>query len=126
MTDVQTPPRRHRRVPVRLPVRLISIDPETDSGSGRTCFRASRELCANVSDGGAYIRTDEPLAPGRRLLLELQLPGGCRFETMGRVAWSRTVLTPGGTVESGAGVEFIGVSQEQRAPLREVLEGATH
>jgi uncharacterized protein (TIGR02266 family) len=104
--------RRHLRVPVRVPIRVSTIDSETDAHSGRTFFRASREWCANLSRGGVYVRTAEPLTPGRRVLLELQLPDGTPVEATGRVAWSRRVLDAhGGTNDAGVGIEFLGGAQ---------------
>ena len=60
--------RRHPRVPVELPVRLSTIDPEIDPRTGRPYFRASREMCANLSRGGLFIRTARP---------DLARAGGC-------------------------------------------------
>lgn len=96
-------------MPVRVPVRVSSIDPETDPRTGRSCFRATHEVCANLSRGGAFIHTDDPLSPGHRVLVEIHVPGRDPIETLGRVAWSRTVLGPGGRVENGVGVEFVSV-----------------
>jgi hypothetical protein len=112
-----TPGHRDRRIALSLPVRISSIDPDTDHESGQRCFRASRELCGNLSRGGAYIRTAEPLSPGGRVLIEMELPGGRPFETVGRIAWSRTIVGPGGKLESGYGVEFLG-----KTPARAQLE----
>ena len=86
--------RRHRRVSASMPVRISTIEPERDPWTGRPFFRASQETCANVSRGGAYVQTGEPLAPGRRILLELTLPDGRAVEAIGRIAWSKRVLTP--------------------------------
>jgi len=111
MADSGPSRRRHPRVPVQVPVRLSTIDPETDPRTGRPFFRASRETCANLSRGGAFIRTGDPLSPGRRVLVEIHVPDGEPIETIGRVAWSKTVLQPGGQPgESGVGVEFLGGS----------------
>ena len=99
--------RRHPRVPVRVPVRVSSIDAETDPRTGRPCFRATRELCANISRGGAFIHTDDPLSPGHRVLMEIHVPGTAPIETLGRVAWTKSVLAPGGRIRNGAGVEFV-------------------
>src|SRR4029453_14364383 len=101
--------RRHRRVAVELPVRLSTIDPELDPRTGRPYFRASRETCANLSRGGLFIRTRDPLSPGRRVLVELHFPDGRPLEAVGRVAWSKRVLAPGGGPEGGGGgVECVG------------------
>jgi uncharacterized protein (TIGR02266 family) len=115
--------RRHPRVPLELPVRLSSVDPERDP-SGTPFFRATRELCANLSAGGACIRTADPLSPGSRVLLEVELPDGQAFETLGRVAWSRSAVAPGGSLETGCGVEFLGGADE-RAPLERWLRRAS-
>lgn len=109
MFDDPTSPRRHRRVPVRVPIRVSTIDCELDARTGRSFFRASREWCANLSRGGAYVHTREPFTPGRRVLLELELPDGTPIEATGRVAWSRRVLDEHGrTEDAGVGIEFLG------------------
>lgn len=114
--------RRHRRVAARLPVRISTIEPERDRWTGRPFFRAAREECANVSRGGVFVRTHEPLAPGRRILIEVSLPGGRPVEAIGRVAWSKRVLTPGDADDgSGIGVEFLGGSPDHFADLERYI-----
>jgi Tfp pilus assembly protein PilZ len=118
----ENPQRRHPRVPVEMSVRLTTIDPEPDPRTGRPFFRASRELCANLSPGGAFIRTIDPLSPGRRVLVEIEGPQGEAIEAVGRVAWSRTIIGASGRVEgSGAGVEFLSGSDGKREDLQGFL-----
>jgi uncharacterized protein (TIGR02266 family) len=124
MGDSSTARRRHPRVALELPVRLTSVDPERDR-SGAPFYRATDERCANVSAGGAYLCTADPLVPGSRVLLELELPDGQPFEALGRVAWSRRTVLPDGAVEAGCGVEFLGLSPQERAPLERWLVGAS-
>lgn len=115
--------RRHHRVSVKLPVRISTIDPETDPRTGRPYFRASRELCANLSRGGLFVRTEDPPTPGRRILVEMHFPDGTPLEAVGRVAWSKVVLSPGdGPEENGIGVEFLGAPSEQLQALESFLE----
>lgn len=110
--------RRHPRIEATLPVRISTIEPERDPWTGRPVFRATQEHCANVSRGGAFVRTAEPLAPGRRILLELELPDGTPLEAIGRVAWSRRVMgAPTREDEAGIGVEFLGGAPEQFSAL---------
>ena len=115
--------RRHRRIAVHVPVRISTIDAETDPRTGRPYIRATREYCANLSRGGAFIRTSDPLSPGRRVLVEIHMPEGEPVEAVGRVAWSKTVLTAAGDREdSGVGVEFLGSSGDQLTALADYLE----
>lgn len=110
--------RQHPRVEARIPVRISTIEPERDPRSGRSCFRASQEVSANLSHGGAFVKTAEPLSRGRRLLVEFSLPDGSPMETIGRVAWSKRTTAPdAGAVEYGVGVEFIAGASEQLEAL---------
>jgi Tfp pilus assembly protein PilZ len=112
-----------RRLAVRMPVRISTIDPETDPWTGKPYFRTSNETSANVSRGGAFVLTPEPIAPGRRVLLELHIPDGETVQTIGRVAWSKSSFWPAGkTGTSGVGVEFLGGTPEEFAALERFLE----
>ena len=127
MSESKSRQRRHRRIAVHMPVRISTIDPETDPRTGRPYFRATREYCANLSRGGAFIRTSDPLSPGRRVLVEIQVPEGKPVEAIGRVAWSKTVLKTSGDPEgSGVGVEFLGSSGEQLSALADYLDVPLH
>lgn len=108
--------RRETRVALNAPVRLSTIDPETDPGTGRPFFRSTHELCANVSRSGLFVRTAEPFEPGRRLLVELTLPDGNDLDAVGRVAWIKRSLDP--AAERGVGIEILGGSPEQLASLQ--------
>ena len=122
-TDNYQDRRRHRRVSATMPVRISTIEPERDPWTGRPFFRASQETCANVSRGGAYVQTGEPLAPGRRILLEITLPDGQPVEAIGRIAWSKRVLTPRERdVQAGIGIEFLGGAAEQFSALENYID----
>jgi hypothetical protein len=114
--------RRHSRVQLRLAVKLSTIDPEIDPATGRPFFRSSDEICANVSRGGALLLTADPVAPGRRVLLEIALPSGDPVEAVGRVAWTRLMMQSGAKpAEAGLGVEFIGGEPDQLTRLERYL-----
>ena len=122
-TDNYQDRRRHRRVSASMSVRISTIEPERDPWTGRPFFRASQETCGNVSRGGAYVRTGEPLAPGRRILLEITLPDGQPVEAIGRIAWSKRVLTPRERDEqAGIGIEFLGGAAEQFSALENYID----
>ena len=112
--------RREPRVALNAPVRISTIDAETDPRTGRRFFRSSREFCSNVSRTGIFIHTAEPLEPGRRLLVELKLPDGGDVEAVGRVAWVKKGLSP--IDERGVGVELLGAAEpDQLASLQDFV-----
>lgn len=117
------PQRRHRRISARIPVRISTIEPDTDPWTGRPYFRHSQEVCGNVSRGGAFVRTAELLDPGKRVLLEMQLPDGSQVEAIGRVAWTKRAISAAGDgPDSGVGVEFLGGRSEQLAALASFVD----
>lgn len=121
MSDDQSPTRQHRRVPASIPVRISTIESLRDPWTGSPYFRASQEVCANVSRGGAFVRTTELLDPGRRVLLEFQLPNGAQVEAIGRVAWTKRAIATTDQPDSGLGVEFLGGTADQLAALEDFL-----
>lgn len=114
--------RRYERIDSTIPVRISTIEPERDPWTGRPFFRSLQETCGNVSRGGAFIRTDEPLDAGRRILVEIHLPSGRPLEAIGRIAWVKRVLSPDhGENDSGIGIEFLGGASEQLQALDEYV-----
>jgi Tfp pilus assembly protein PilZ len=123
MDDSYSERRRHRRVPTTLSVRISTIEPEKDPWTGRPFFRAAQETCANVSRGGAFVRTAEPLTPGRRILLEMRLPSGSALEAIGRVAWTKRIMAPRESEnDAGIGIEFLGAAAEQFSALEDFID----
>jgi hypothetical protein len=117
--------RRHPRLHVDAPIRISTIDPEVDPWTGRPFFRTCAERVADVSRGGARIQTHEPLAPGRRLLLEIDLPGGPTVEAIARVAWARLEGPSSSGAQAplyGLGLEFLGGTPEHLARLNSFLQ----
>jgi hypothetical protein len=116
--------RRYPRVLLHVPIRMSTIDPERDPWTGRPFFRTCEETIADLSRGGARVQSREPLAPGRRLLLELDLPDGRSFEAIARVAWAR--LEPGLSNDAadgayGLGLEFLGGTPDHVTRLETFL-----
>lgn len=108
--------RRHRRVELDAPIRVSTIDPELDPYTGRPFFRAFEERCVNLSRGGLLMRSHEALAPGRRILLEVELPGGPLFEAVARIAWTAYA---GEALDHG--IEFLGGIPDHLARLESFL-----
>ncbi len=66
--------------------------------------------------------TSDPVAPGRRVLVEMDIPDGPRVQAVGRVAWSKIALGPSGTLaESGIGVEFVDSAPDHRRILEDYI-----
>jgi Tfp pilus assembly protein PilZ len=115
--------RRHQRIAVDAPIRISTIDPEIDPYTGRPFFRAFEDRCLNLSRGGLLMRTHEVLAPGRRVLLEVDLPDGPRFEAVARVAW--TGLAERASDVLDLGIEFLGGIPDHLARLERFLGQAS-
>lgn len=114
--------RRHRRIPVSLPVNISTIDPEKQAGSGQNLYRLSRDTCLNLSRSGALVKMTDCVAPGTRVLVELHLPGHGLFEVVGRVAWKKDGLSSREKkMDRGIGVEFIGTGKTKFSSLSDYL-----
>lgn len=86
------------------------------------------EACSgNISTGGLFIKTENPLQPGRRFLLKLEFPGVSKpLEIECGVAWVQkqvdcTADKPVG-MPTGMGVKFCGISKEDRGTLGQYIE----
>jgi Tfp pilus assembly protein PilZ len=119
-------PKPDPRVNVRIRARISTIDAETDPFSGKSFFRTSDETCANVSRGGAFVPMRETIPPGRRVLVELELPGGQQVQTIGRVAWTRTAIAaemPAGKGRaSGIGIQFVASTRDDLVALERFVD----
>jgi Tfp pilus assembly protein PilZ len=114
--------RRHERVESGISVRISTIEPERDPWTGRPFFRSLHETCRNVSRGGLFVKTTEPLDPGRRLLVEIRLPTGRPLEAIGRIAWVKRDPTAGPRdSNAGIGIEFLGGASEQFEALDDYI-----
>jgi hypothetical protein len=90
-------PRRHQRFPISWAVEIRA-----------TAWNDALQLATgDISRGGLFIRTDEPLSPGDQLTIRLDLPDGTRLEVGGEVVHC---ITPeraeADKVAAGFGVRF--------------------
>ncbi|MHB8877403.1 MAG: PilZ domain-containing protein, partial [Myxococcaceae bacterium] len=80
-------------------------------GAGQLLFEGQ-----DLSAGGAFIRSDLLLEQGDRLSLEFRVPGVPRLmRAQARVAWVRRF--PDGSEPPGMGLEFLTMTEEDRAVL---------
>ncbi len=116
---------RYQRVATTVPVRISTVDPETDPTTGKTFFRSTEETTANFSQGGAYLRSWEPLEAGRCVIVTLDLPKSEELQLSARVVWTRRELRPAACEqieEPGYGVEFYGLSKRELAVLDRLMD----
>ena len=108
---------------LRCAVRVSGIDPEIDPESGRPCFVSVEENALNLSEGGVFVPGEETLTPGRRVLVEIDLPNGKSIQALGTVAWRRRPRAArAGDRPAGMGIEFTGMARSSAMALAEALE----
>jgi len=117
--------RANIRANVSLHARISTITPQTDPSTGEVYYRSSDETCENISRGGAFVMTIEPIREGQQLLIEIDLPDGHEVSTLGRVCWSRAKL-PSETDprHPGFGVEFLSGSRKNYEFFERYVEQA--
>jgi Tfp pilus assembly protein PilZ len=78
----------------------------TNSSSGPSRVRKNM---ANISIGGLFITTDEPIRAGTRMVVRFELPNKHRVIAVSRVCYTRKGL--------GLGVEFLNLDEEDREEI---------
>jgi type IV pilus assembly protein PilZ len=102
MTEV----REHARMPIELEVRY---------GKLNSFFS---DYTRNISKGGAFIETRNPLPPGTRFLFKLSVPGcGEPFQVGGEVLRTET-----GERGGGMAIRFTWSDAEARAAFEQAVE----
>lgn len=126
--QARTSTQKHPRRATCVPIRIATVDAEIDPDTGASFFRATEATTANLSRGGVFVHSWEPLASGRRVIVTLDLPAGGELQLVGRVVWTRRQLTaqaagPVGT--PGYGIEFIEKSRAEQAAIQQILDATT-
>lgn len=103
--------RRHVRRAVEVPVFVTDAEKR---------IRAQmRFTVANLSQGGAFLRSDLLFEVGEVLELELELSGGRRIRARGKVV--RVSRGSARGAPAGMGIEFLGLEAADRAALESIL-----
>ena len=121
----QTGLQKFPRVATAVPARISTVDADVDPSTGRTFFRSAEETTANLSRGGAYLTSWEPLAAGRRIVITIDVPEEGELQLVGQVVWTRRSLrqSEAGEIEpAGYGVEFVGGSRAELEALDRYLK----
>jgi Tfp pilus assembly protein PilZ len=78
----------------------------------------------DISAGGAFIRSDLLFEVGEELNLGFQIPDGLAVEIKGKVV--RVARDSGGDPVSGMGIQFISLTENDKAAIRALVEGSIH
>lgn len=98
--------RKHQRRPADLTINVSTVDgPKV---AGRISFN-SRDL----SEGGAFLRSDLLLEEGELLNVEIALPGGRAIRATARVVRTSRSARAG----AGMGIEFVRLAEADRKTL---------
>jgi len=101
-SSAQLERRRFERAPINTQVEFEL----TNSSSGPSRVR---KHMANISTGGLFITTDEPIRVGTRMVVRFELPSNKhRVIAVSRVAYVR---------KGGLGVEFLSLDDEDREEI---------
>src|SRR5215471_4375617 len=101
----------------RFSRRAVKVDFHGNSaeGIGELLFEG-----VDLSAGGTFLRSDLLLEQGERLGLQFGMPGLPRqLHAEAQVAWVRRFPKP--TEPAGMGIEFVGMSEEDRSALSHYL-----
>jgi c-di-GMP-binding flagellar brake protein YcgR len=98
-SSAQLERRRFERAPITAQVEYEL----TNSSSGPSRVRRSM---ANISLGGMFITTEEPIRAGTRMVVRFELPNRHRVIAVSRVCYTRKGV--------GLGVEFLSLDDEDR------------
>jgi len=122
--QARTAQQKFPRQATRVAVRISTVDPEIDPDTGEAFFRSLEATTANLSRGGAFVHSWEPLAAGRRVIVALDLPSGGELSLDGQVVWTQRRLesrVPGILETPGYGIEFKG-SRAEQAAIQQILD----
>jgi type IV pilus assembly protein PilZ len=106
--------RRHARAPLRARVDFELVSEET------FLF----EYASNVSRGGIFLATRNPLPVGTRLVLRFALPDELATRTIrvaGQVIWVNPYVEGGQNLNPGMGVEFLDLSHEDQEAISRIV-----
>ena len=81
---------------------------------------ASFSSSVDLSKGGMFISTPEPLSNGSEVSMSIHMPGHGEVEIKGVVKWVRADETA--TEKAGMGIEFINVDGELKKKLDDLVK----
>jgi len=81
------------------------------------------EYTSNVSRGGIFLATRNPLPVGTQLNLRFSLPSGeGTIETTGQVVWVNEYKAGGKNLNPGMGIEFLDLDERDRESINGLVK----
>jgi uncharacterized protein (TIGR02266 family) len=106
--------RKDRRAPVSLKVRFKSA----------TVDEFIEHYCKDVSRGGIFIKSSQPMSIGTLLKFQFQLKDeSSLIRGVGRVVWVRSPEDAVADQPAGMGIKFIKMDNESRAMVDRIVDG---
>ena len=100
-----------------------SLDAKIDVIEGSLGVKLRFEA-SNVSQGGVFIESDLLYDEGEVIWFSFTLPGAMEIRTRGRVVWAKKEVDEEDPEDRpGMGVEFLDLSESERAALEGYLGG---
>src|SRR4051812_10647382 len=79
----------------------------------------------NISRGGIFIKTPQPLPIGKEVLLTVVIPGGSQLiEARGTVSWTRPANDPHSGEPAGMGIQFTSLGDGSDKILDAIVRAA--
>ena len=97
-----------------------SVDIKVDCAT-RDMFVSNRVM--NISRGGLFIASEQPLPISSQVQLRLSLGDSDTIEARGRVIWNYDIRKGSSKVVAGTGIKFLDLSPEHAARLERYLDG---
>src|SRR4051812_39424742 len=70
------------------------------------------KFSGNISRGGIFIKTPQPLPVGKEVVITVVVPGGTQLiEARGTVSWTRPAYDPVSQEPAGMGIRFTQLGQ---------------
>jgi uncharacterized protein (TIGR02266 family) len=100
--------RKHERVPKKTKTKVHSPNAITYSTTH------------NMSGGGMFVTTPEPIAPGTEIDLAITMPDGAELSLRGVVRWTKDEGDDGS--RAGMGIEFVSVKTADEDKITSFLK----
>ena len=105
--------RSKERIPLSESVNIVCENME----------KFATEFADNISMGGMFIKTANPLPTGTKFDLELSIgKDGKKISALGEVVWTKEFSTGGDKRPSGMGIRFIELHGDSKKFIKEFID----